>query len=113
MREGKEEGKASGSGLKYVFVHITIIRMKTKLPTTQAARNLGDCLARIRYRGESFVLTKNNRPVAELGPVAGDGRATLRELWGAVWSKSVDDGFADDLERVNKADTALNNPWEA
>jgi prevent-host-death family protein len=85
--------------------------MKTELTTTEAARHLGDYLARIRHTGDRFVLTKSNRPVAELGPVPGGRRTTLRGLWEAMREADVDEDFADDLERVNAADTVMTNPW--
>ena len=85
--------------------------MKIKISSTEAARNLGDCLARIRHTGDSFVLTKNNRPVAELGPVLGARRTTLGRLWDAMRQTSVDVDFAEDLERVNRSDRPMKNPW--
>ena len=85
--------------------------MKIKLSSTKAARNLGDCLARIKHAGDRFVLMKNNRPIAELGPVAGSRRTTVGDLWNAMKEASVDEDFAHDLERVNRSDRVLENPW--
>jgi antitoxin (DNA-binding transcriptional repressor) of toxin-antitoxin stability system len=87
--------------------------MKTRISSTEAARHLGECLARIKHAGERFVIVKNNKPVAELGPVAGADASTLRTLWEALRAESVDDGFADDLERVNRSDRVLENPWDS
>jgi antitoxin (DNA-binding transcriptional repressor) of toxin-antitoxin stability system len=85
--------------------------MRTVISTTEAARNLGDCLARIKHTGETFILSKNDKPVAALGPLPGRKTVTLRELWD-VWQKlPADSGFADDLESVNRADRAPKNPW--
>ena len=86
--------------------------MTVHVSTTWAARNLGDCLARIKHTGDQFVLLKNGRPVAELVPVAGS-RATLREVWDALSSVPFDADFADDLQAVNSADQALENPWDS
>jgi antitoxin (DNA-binding transcriptional repressor) of toxin-antitoxin stability system len=85
--------------------------MKIEISTTEAARNLGDCLARIKHTGDHFVLMKNNRPIAELGPVAGARRMTLGSLWEAMRNVGADDEFARDLEKVNDSDTVLDNPW--
>ncbi|MCY4481300.1 MAG: type II toxin-antitoxin system prevent-host-death family antitoxin [Spirochaetaceae bacterium] len=86
--------------------------MKVTVSSTWAARNLGDCLARIRHTGDQFVLVKNGKPVAELVPVAGSRRATLRQVWDALGSVRPDQDFADDLRRVNEADRILDNPWD-
>ena len=89
------------------------MRMKVTVSTTWAARNLGDCLARIKHTGDQFVLVKNGKPVAELVPVAGSRRATLRQLWDALASVRADPSFADDLHTVNTADRILDNPWDS
>ena len=86
--------------------------MKIEITATEAARNLGECLARIRHTGDRFILTKNRRPVAELGPVSGSRGITLLELWAAMRETKPDDGFAADLERINEADSAMENPWQ-
>lgn len=86
--------------------------MKIKISSTEAARNLGDCLARIKHRGDRFILMKNRRPVAELGPVSGTRGATLHMLWKAMREARADEDFARDLERVNAADVPMENPWQ-
>ncbi len=85
--------------------------MKIEVSSTEAARNLGDFLARIKHTGDSYVIMKNNRPVAELGPVAGARGTTLGRLWNALREVSVDGDFASDLDRVNRSDTVMENPW--
>ena len=84
--------------------------MKVTVSTTWAARNLGDCLARIKHTGDQFVLVKNGTPVAELVPVAGSRTATLRTVWDALASVRPDASFADDLSAVNDSDRILDNP---
>lgn len=85
--------------------------MKIRISSTEAARNLGDCLARIKHTGDTYVLLKNRRPVAELVPVAGSRGSTLRELWTAMAEVRADNDFGSDLEKVNNADTVMENPW--
>ena len=85
--------------------------MKIEISTTEAARNLGECLARIRHTGDRYVLTRNRRPIAELGPVSGMSHTSLRRLWTAMRETGVDKDFAKDLERVNASDSAQDNPW--
>ena len=82
-----------------------------KISTTDAARHLGDYLARVKHKGEHFLLTKNDQPIAELLPASGTRRATWGDLMTAVARLPRDPMFADDLERVNDADQAAANPW--
>lgn len=84
----------------------------TIISSTEAARHLGDYLARVKHKGERFVLTKNDQPVAELSPAAGSRRATWGELKAAIGAGSGDPTFADDLERINEADQLATNPWD-
>jgi antitoxin (DNA-binding transcriptional repressor) of toxin-antitoxin stability system len=85
--------------------------MAKTISTTEAARNLGDYLARIKHKRETFILHKNDKPVATLGPLPGTRTITFREFW-EVWSKlPADPKFADDLEAVNRADRPPKNPW--
>ena len=42
---------------------------KTEVTATDAARNLSEYLNRVAYRGESFVIRRGSRPLAELRPV--------------------------------------------
>jgi prevent-host-death family protein len=83
----------------------------TTISVTEAARHLGDYLARVKHKGEHFLLTKNDQPVAELSPASGSRRATWGELVSAVARLPRDPTFADDLEKVNEADQAATNPW--
>ncbi len=86
--------------------------MKLEISSTEAVRRFGDCLARIRYRGDRFVITRNDEPVAELVPASGGQRATWGELVDAVGHLPVDPGFADDLEVVNESDAIPTSPWD-
>jgi len=85
--------------------------MKIEIPCTEAARNLGDCLERIRHTSDSFVLTKNKKPVAELLPLAHGSKGTLSELVADLRMLPFDPGFANDLEKVNRSDEPMANPW--
>lgn len=85
--------------------------MDQRISATELARRLGDVLGRVRYRGDSFVVERNGEPVARLEPVAGSSATSLREGF-AAWSLAERDStFADDLERVNRADQPPDLPW--
>jgi len=85
--------------------------MKIEISSTDAARNLGECLARIKHTGDRYVLTKNRKPVAELVPVSGARETSMRRLWEAMREVRSDEDFAADLKRVNDADEVMPNPW--
>lgn len=85
--------------------------MATTISTTEAARHLGDYLARVKHKGERFVIAKNDQPIAELAPAAGRHRGTWGELRAAVARLPHDPSFAADLEKVNQADQPAVNPW--
>ncbi len=86
--------------------------MRIKISSTQAVRRFGDCLARIKYRGDTFVITRNDEPVAELVAAPGGRRATWAELEKALKGLPHDTTFADDLEKVNETDQLPVNPWD-
>lgn len=86
--------------------------MDIRISATELARNVGDILGRIRYRGDSFVVERNGEPVARVVPVVERPTATLAEVVGA-WSSAgaPDPDFAQDLEEVGSADRLPEDPW--
>ncbi len=85
--------------------------MRVEISSTEAARNFGDCLARIKHRHETLVITKSNKPVAELRPITEQPRGTLADFL-RLWKRDPDDTtFADDLERANSKELPNPNPW--
>jgi prevent-host-death family protein len=86
--------------------------MENRISATELARQLGDILGRIRYRGESFTIERNGTPVARLTPVQPTHAVTVGEVF-AAWKAAVgtDAKLADDLERVRAADKPPGNPW--
>jgi prevent-host-death family protein len=87
--------------------------MTEHISSTDAARHLGDLLARVKHRGDRFVLTRNNKPVAELHGLKKRRRGTLRELAAALKELPHDPTFAADLETVNQTDRPPSNPWDS
>jgi len=86
--------------------------METVISSTDAARHMGDVLARVKHAGESFVVTKSDKPLARLVRFSGASRATGAEIMKALNDLPRDPDFADDLERVNRMDRLPENPWD-
>jgi antitoxin (DNA-binding transcriptional repressor) of toxin-antitoxin stability system len=85
--------------------------MRVEISSTEAVRNFGDCLARIKHRNDTLVITKSNKPVAELRPIVSEPRGTLGDFL-RLWRRDPDDtAFADDLERANSKELPNPNPW--
>ena len=53
--------------------------MEYRISATELARRLGDILGRIRYRSESFIVERNGKPVARIGPVGDSESIAVRE----------------------------------
>jgi len=76
--------------------------MKIEISSTDAVRNFGNCLARIEDSNDAFVITKDNKPVAELCPIAAKPHGTLGDFL-RLWERDPDDATsADDLERAGR-----------
>ncbi len=86
--------------------------MELRITATELARRLGDILGRIRYRGDAFIVERSGEPVARIGPIPARTAGSLGEgvqAW--VEAGPGDPDFADDLERVDRADRPPTNPW--
>lgn len=85
--------------------------MENRISSTDLARNLGDVLARVRYRGESFVVERNGKQIARVEPLPTE-LAPVRTALGA-WCNAAkpDRAFADDLEAIGRTDRAPADPW--
>jgi prevent-host-death family protein len=86
--------------------------METIVTTTEAARHFGDILERVKRKGERFLFTKNDQPIARLIPADLSRFPTGAEIMHAVERLPIDPGFADDLEQACRADQPPENPWE-
>jgi len=86
--------------------------MKNAITATELARNVGDILARVRYRGESFVVERNGHPVARIVPAGLPKTGTVRDAITAwLAGPKADPQFADDLAAVDAADRPPEDPW--
>ncbi len=86
--------------------------MELRITATELARKLGEVLGKVRFRGDTFVIERNGEAVARVVPSPRSRTATLAEGLRA-WKEagSDDPDFADDLERINRADRPPRNPW--
>lgn len=86
--------------------------MEKVISATALARQLGDVLGRIRYRGESFVVQRNGVAVARLIPAAPDQQASVVDAL-RRWREAAEPEpeFASALERIGAADRAPGDPW--
>ena len=75
---------------------------KTTISVTDAARNFAECVNRVHYQQMSFVLLKNGKPVARLGP-ENERRCTGRELAEALGKVDLSVAEARDWHRHLRA----------
>ena len=87
--------------------------MEHAISATELARSLGDVLARVCYRRDSFVIERNGKPVARMVPIEhANTDVTLAEALAAWCQGSGDDRtLADDLARIGAADRPPDNLW--
>lgn len=83
----------------------------TEVSATEAARRLGDLLARVRYRGESFLIRRGRTIVAQLAPPPWAGRPAreVAESWSRRSRLGADEAraFARDVDAGRRR---LNQP---
>ncbi|MBI2892675.1 MAG: hypothetical protein HYY06_03925 [Deltaproteobacteria bacterium] len=89
-----------------------------EVSATEAARSLGDLLARVRYRGEIFLIRRGKHIVASLGPspVTGVTGRVLAERRSARRRMSAREaaGFARDVGRIReRLNVPPKDPWES
>jgi prevent-host-death family protein len=76
-------------------------------------RNQVSAVLRRAELGERFTVTVGGRPVAELGPLAGERRAAAPERLAAALAESpVDPDWGTELYRLRETDrAAARDPW--
>jgi antitoxin (DNA-binding transcriptional repressor) of toxin-antitoxin stability system len=91
--------------------------MANTLTVTEMARRFAEYINRVTYRGESFILTKGNKPVAEIRPLpVGRKLSELPSIMASIPHLSPDDveSFATDvysgIEEMNKL--PVRDPWD-
>jgi antitoxin (DNA-binding transcriptional repressor) of toxin-antitoxin stability system len=91
--------------------------MAKTLTVTEMARSFAEYINRVAYRGERFILTRGNKPVAEVRPLpAGRKLSELPEIMASLprMSREDSEAFAKDvysgIEAMNKM--PVRDPWE-
>lgn len=86
--------------------------MAKKLTSTEASRNFSEILGRVHLRGESFLLTRHGRVIAQLAPVEPPKVVRLGQLAAILDGlPRLDPGDAGRFERdVAKARGRLKTP---
>jgi antitoxin (DNA-binding transcriptional repressor) of toxin-antitoxin stability system len=86
----------------------------TAISVTEAARNFADCVNRVHYQKETFVLLKNGVPFARLVP-AGEQVCRGSDLAEALTAVELSDAQArswqQDLKAARKKLKAPHDPW--
>jgi antitoxin (DNA-binding transcriptional repressor) of toxin-antitoxin stability system len=92
--------------------------MSHTLSVTEMARHFAEYINRVAYRGESFVLVRGNKPLAELRPLpTGKRLAELPSLLASLPHLSPTEAaqFADDLTAAREAlaRAEVHDPWRS
>lgn len=92
--------------------------MDNSVSVTDVARNFADYVNRVAYRGETFVLYRGNKAVAQLQPVsAGKPLKELPALLASLTQLTDEElsGFAEDLEKIRRGAVQqdMRNPWDS
>lgn len=73
------------------------------IAATDAAKNFGELVDRVREEGATYIIERHGRPVAQIGPVETEERKTLRDLIEALQAaprldeevlRSIEEGIA-------------------
>lgn len=77
--------------------------METTITATELARSLSDILNRVRYRHERFVVQRNGEAIATIAPPEPPRIVMLHDALAALSDLTMPgDGFADDLEEIQR-----------
>ena len=87
----------------------------TTITVTEASRNFADCINRAHYQNTTFVLLKNGKPFARIGPDH-EKRCTGRELAEAMSKTQLTAGeateWSEDLRKARKSLKAPADKWQ-
>ena len=86
------------------------------IPATDAAKNFGRLVDRVREEGATYVIERHGRAVAQIGPVRVARHQTLGDLVAAIAAApSLDEEtlryIEEGIAMLNRPDVPTN-PWE-
>jgi prevent-host-death family protein len=86
------------------------------IAATDAAKNFGDLVDRVREEGATYIIERHGRPVAQIGPVQTAERKTIRDLIDAIEAapkldEEVLRHIEEGIEIFNKPEVP-KNAWE-
>ena len=87
---------------------------KIAISVTEAARNFADCINRVHYQSQSFVLVKNGKPLARLVPETEKictGKDLSEALAEARLSPSEAVSWRKDLLKARKNLKPIEDKW--
>ena len=85
--------------------------METRINAADLATNLSDILARVRERGECFVVERDGEAIAVLAPSTPKPSITWGEFVTLLHDLPLPDpGFADDLEEIHTWQGMVGRP---
>ncbi len=92
--------------------------MSQTLTVTEVTRHFAEYINRVAYRGESFVLVRGNKPLAELRPLpAGKRLRELPALCASLPALSTTEAaqFAEDVAEARQAlaRAEVYDPWRS
>jgi antitoxin (DNA-binding transcriptional repressor) of toxin-antitoxin stability system len=86
-----------------------------KISATDAARSFSDVVARVRYRGEEFVVEKGGEAVCRISPMGpvNAGKSTLGDLMKVLRDlPAVDDDYRKTVRAaMRKQGKTPGSPW--
>ena len=83
---------------------------------TDVTRHFSEYLNRAAYAGESFVIVRGGRALAELKPLPRSKRISeLAAVFSSLpkLSETEKKGFKSDLVKIRKSAVGERNPWDA
>jgi hypothetical protein len=88
--------------------------MERRVTATELARSVGEILAQVRYRSESFLIERNGEVIARIIPEPRRTPGTVGELV-ELWRSfgPPDPEFADLLEEVNSFAWPPDDSWRS
>lgn len=87
--------------------------MEYTIRATELARTLGDVLARVRHRRDTFVIERNGIRIARVVPMPVAGATAGDALTAWLEGAGADPAFADDLAAINASDRPPAIRWDS